>query len=376
MAKTIEFEATAPDGTKVKFRAPENTPEDLLKKYALIEYQMRTTGRSEYIRDDVPPGTLPGAAGPAITEPPMPPPEPPAPSEPPTPGVDPMADLEARLKAAEGQQEIRQAQLMGGAAGAGIGGARVGAELAGRAAQSLGERSELGRISARQATGTPNTPEQIARILQGTPGETAGTTGRARTTGFNIETAQQAARAREGEQVLGGLQQRGMVGRNAPQVLADMPGMTSSPSGVIYPRAAEPPVTVPPRPSGLDQASSLFKSLMGPVATAARFATPPLALAAAAGEGIRARQLMQQEQPDPTGAALSGTVATSGLAALSPRLAPAAIPIGLSAGALQYMRGRLSPDEPVSPSEEELASRPAFGYYPHLGRRRPRAVLP
>lgn len=370
MAKSAEFEVDGPDGKPIRFLAPSDSTEDQLKRYAFIEYQAKLAEMRQAAKATPAAVAEPGAPEPSAQEPMALPPEPPAPN------ADPMAGLEARLKAAEGQQEIRQAQLMGGAAGAGIGGARVGAELAGRAVQSMGERSELGRIAARQATGVPNTPEQIARIMQGTPGETAGTTGRARTTGFNIETAQQAARAREGEQVLGGLQQRGTVGRSAPQILADMPGMTSSPSGVIYPRATEPPVTVPPRPSGLDQASSLFKSMMGPVATATRFAVPPLALATAAGEGIRARQLMQQEQPDPTGAALSGTMALSGLSALSSRLAPTAVPVGMGAGALQYMRGRLAPNEPVSASEEELASRPAFGYYPHLTRRRPRAVLP
>lgn len=366
MAKTIEFEATAPDGTTVRFRAPENTPPELLKKYALIEYQMRQSGRSEFIREDA----TPPAPEPSAAEPQMPTPEPS------TPSVDPMADLEARLKATEGQQEIRQAQLMGGAAGAGIGGARVGAELAGRAVQSLGERSELGRIAARQATGLPGTPDQTARIMQGTPGDTVGTTGRARSTGFNIETAQQAARARETEQLMGGLQRQGAVGRSAPQILADMPGLTSSPSGVIYPRTTQPPTTVPPRPSGLDQVNGMFKSLMGPASTALKFATPPLALATAAGETVRARQLLQQDQPDPMGAALSGITATSGLAALSPRMTPMAVPIGVGAGALQYMRGRLTPNEPVTPEEEAAASRPAFGVYPRMAPRRPQTVLP
>jgi hypothetical protein len=126
----------------------------------------------------------------------------------------------------------------------------------------------------------------------------------------------------------------------------------------------------PVRPSGLDQATALFKGMLGPIA---RYALPPVALAGAAGEAVRGTQ--QIEEGDKLGATLSGISALGGLASLYPPAAVVGAPVALGAGALQYARGRLAPNEPVSPREEEEASRAAFGIYPRMAPRRSSSVI-
>jgi len=78
---------------------------------------------------------------------------------------------------------------------------------------------------------------QATRILQGGQGDTLGTTGRARQEGYNIETAQRAANKGEASK----------LSPQARQVLANVPGLTSTESGVLYPRT-EPRQTAGPRP--------------------------------------------------------------------------------------------------------------------------------
>lgn len=348
----VEFEAEGPDGITFRFKAPADSTEEQLKRYAYTEYQLRTKG-------DLGQGSVGKPSEPSI---PLPEPEQEAPESP--------ESLEERVRTAGQEQDIRQAQLYGGAAGAGVTAGRVGRDVAGGMAQTLANRAELGRMAAQQSAGMLNTPDQTARILQGTPGDTAGTTGRARSTGFNVEEAQRAARAKEAEKLIEQLVRGGAVAQTAPQVLAGGPGLTASPSGIVYPRGVTPPpVPTPsptvPRTGGLDAVTNIFKSMLG---MTARYAIPPIALAGAAGEGIRAKQ--QLSESDRLGAALSGISALSGLASLSPAVAPLAIPVGLGAGALQYMRSRLAPNAPVSPREEEEASRAATGIYPAMGRRR------
>lgn len=103
--------------------------------------------------------------------------------------------------------------------------------------------------AAAPVTGTPvstgaqiePTAEQTARILQGGESDTKGTTGRARQTGYNIQTAQEAA--------IKTLMENGMSELDARAQLAKMPGLTATSSGVIVPRSTAVP-TAGPRPQG------------------------------------------------------------------------------------------------------------------------------
>jgi len=84
---------------------------------------------------------------------------------------------------------------------------------------------------------TELTPEQVARILQGGESDTRGTTGRARQTGYNIQTAQEAA--------IKALMGAGMSELDAQAYLAKLPGLTSTSSGVIVPRSTSVPTAGP-----------------------------------------------------------------------------------------------------------------------------------
>lgn len=342
------FEATAPDGTLVKFRAPDDSTPEQLQQYAFIEYQEQLKSRK--------PAAPVAQPGPS---------EEPAPASGEAPPSETPDDFNRRLEGLQQEQEVRQAQLFGGAAGAGLSTLRGAADRLQSGIQSVARSAEQGRIAAQQ--GLPTANQQVARILQGTPGDIAGTTGRARETGFNVETAQRAAGAKEAERIAEQLRQQGVLGRGTPQVLAQMPGLTASPSGVVYPRSVTPPAPEPPRISGLDRAITRFEALMGPQSALMRYGLPPLALASAAGEGVRAKQ--RYESGDRTGATLSGLSGLGALGALSTTLAPVAVPVGLGAQAIEYLRGRLQPNAPVTYEEEVAASRPAFGLYPSMGRR-------
>lgn len=78
---------------------------------------------------------------------------------------------------------------------------------------------------------------QSTRIMQGGQGDPLGTTGRARQEGYNTETSRRAAVANEMK----------AMNPQARRVLANAPGMTSTPSGVLYPTIEMRP-TAGPRP--------------------------------------------------------------------------------------------------------------------------------
>ena len=88
----------------------------------------------------------------------------------------------------------------------------------------------------------PQSSAQSTRIMQGGQGDPLGTTGRARQEGYNTETARRAAVANEVK----------AVNPQARQVLANAPGMTSTPSGVLYPSTEmRPTAGARPEPSKL-----------------------------------------------------------------------------------------------------------------------------
>ena len=99
------------------------------------------------------------------------------------------------------------------------------------------------------------TADQVARILQGGNSATLDTTGRARQTGYNIQTAQEAA-------IMKTLIANGMSEESARAYLAQMPGLTATDSGILIPRSTAVP-TAGARP----QAPSVWKRprAIGPV---------------------------------------------------------------------------------------------------------------
>lgn len=255
--------------------------------------------------------------------------------------------------------EERQERMFYGGAGAGIGATASGAQLLGKGIMAGAEKlegarervriAERERAAARAAITSPFgttptvTPPQLApnaqRILQGTTEE--GATGRARMQGFNLETAQQAAAAKEQERLLQALQQQGVVERGAKGVLAGAPGMTSTQSGVVFPRTEAAQTIGPrgpegqvgatqrptPRPSaiasGLEEVSSLFRNMMqsAPIrglGTALKYAAPPVALGSAGLDiGDIVIEQRKGEQADRLKQALAGLSATGAVTSLA-----------------------------------------------------------
>lgn len=307
----------------------------------------------------------------------------PAPAAPPPQETD--AERDARMLADVNAQEKRQAQMLGGGVGLGISGTKAAGAGAGAALQGAATRVGQGFRAGMQGN-VPSTPtaltsplqsglgaldpnaNQATRILQGTTGD-EGTTGRARQQGYNEQTSQQAAQRKETEKLLAQLRQTGAVADDAPAFFARQPGMTSSPSGVVYPRSqpspslgprgpqgqigySRPPAPPPPpAPSmlsraagGLEYVGDMFKSMMRPLGTVVKYATPPLALASAAGEGVNiAQQYRKPEgQRDATSMMLSGgNILGSGLS-LFPATAPVGVPLAIGTAAAQAYRD--SPD--------------------------------
>ena len=162
------------------------------------------------------------------------------------------------------QKRLEGMQLLGAGAGAAAG---MGLDVAGRgvskgvnlAADAVAQAMERrapppaplsapgaapaqGGLPARVEPSMSGPSAQSTRILQGGQGDTLGTTGRARQEGYNTETARRAAVANEVK----------AVNPSARQVLANAPGMTASPTGVLYPTTEMPPTAGPrPKPSGL-----------------------------------------------------------------------------------------------------------------------------
>jgi hypothetical protein len=84
----------------------------------------------------------------------------------------------------------------------------------------------------------------------------------------------------------------------------------------------------------------MFKSMMKPLGTVAKYATPPLALASAAGEGVNiAQQARKPEgQRDMTSMALSGANILGSGMSLFPATAPVGVPLAIGSAAAQAYR--------------------------------------
>lgn len=271
-------------------------------------------------------------------------------------------------------------ELGPGGTGAAAGAATALAEKFGAGPVSIGQafasgmQPPAGAPPAPPVAPTGPTPfQQATRVLQGTPGD-MGTTGRQRQTGYNEPTSQVAAR----RGVLG--QDLGRIGLDPQRVFAEAADVTSTPTGVLYPRGVVPPdLNPPPKVNPLDQAKKLVTDVMArgsqiargvsSVAKAVPMVSYPLAGYSIGSDIGEMREQLAKPKPDYTDVGLLGAGALGTLGAFSSALAPVALPVAIGAPALRYMRGRLAPDAPITPEEEEAARRPAFGVYPVPTRR-------
>jgi hypothetical protein len=251
--------------------------------------------------------------------------------------------------------------------------------------------------------GPAGTAAQAVRVRQGTPGD-AGTTGVQRMR-FNEQTAQQAARTKAASGMFDELMRRGVVPANASQVLAGMPDLSATQSGILVPqstmmepqaprppqspleRTAQaqeaqrrarmtqtlagmgrpgspplPPAVTPPAPvqgtlptppapkvGALEQVGQEFQQMARrglaaaqPLASLAmRYIAPPLAGAEAGRQFTGMMQDIEAEEPDYVRAALRGLGGTASLASMVPPLAPFALPVAAGAPMVEEMRERM-----------------------------------
>lgn len=278
-----------------------------------------------------------------------------------------------------------------GLAGAVVKDARDAKQGLGRVTQSLSQLSQQlgqqtpqtgatgapiggGASTPAQTGGLPSGDAQTTRILQGTTGD-QGTTGRARMTGFNVETAQGAAAKTEAEKVIELLKQSGQVADDAPTFFSQQAGMTSSPSGVLYNRSspaptlgprgpqgevggAKPPAPIVPKMSGLDATKELFVNMMktagnvGPTVEEFKglasnvgrsmgrlpYISAPLAGASIGMEVPEIDYGLRVSQPDYADIGLTGAGIAGTLGSFIPRVAPLAIPMAVGAPIIRDIR--------------------------------------
>jgi hypothetical protein len=234
------------------------------------------------------------------------------------------------------------------------------------------------------------TDEMHTRQLQGTTDQ--GATGRARQNTYNEMTAQQAARRKAQEGVLSSLRQQNVIGQSADDLLAKLPGMTATPSGILAPSSAvyptapsAPPVPpqAPPQPGALSKAGQGLKQAAGAVLRS------PVVMGALGGvsamEGAQETQKRFSEGDMP-GAAIASTGVVGGGLQMVPSVPTKAFGAMISAASpltlylYDKLRGQ-GVQEPQEPTQQELdiASRPAFGMYPkpmRLPPLRPRTFAP
>lgn len=239
-----------------------------------------------------------------------------------------------------------------------------------------------------QMGGVVPTDEMHTRQLQGTTEQ--GATGRARQNTYNEMTAQQAARRKAQEGVLSSLRQQNVIGQSADDLLAKLPGMTATPSGILAPSSAvyptapsAPPAPPPPGPGPLSRAAGVVQQGAGAVLRS------PLVMGALGG--VSAMESAQETQKrfsegDMPGAAIASSGVVGGGLQMVPSVPTKAFGAMISAASpltlylYDKLRGKDS-QEPQEPTQQELdmASRPAFGIYPkpmRLPPLRPRTFAP
>lgn len=204
-------------------------------------------------------------------------------------------------------------------------------------AAGFGAGALMGDISARMNKPPTETvpPGGPGGTRFGTQGETSG---RARETGFNIETQRRAEQARQNQQLIEDLRRKGILSQNRPEL--SMGPMESTNTGILVPPgAANEPPPPPPKKSPLDRFISYATDVAPEVIRKFPRTTGALSGAFAAHEADQARKLA--EENDPLGAALSaiqsGLGATTMIPMIDPRLRLGAtalqLPVGLAKSA-------------------------------------------
>jgi hypothetical protein len=213
------------------------------------------------------------------------------------------------------------------------------------------------------------------RQMQGTT--ESGATGRARQSTYNEQTSQLAAQKRAQENVMAKLRQQNVIGSSADDILAKMPGMTATPSGILMPSSAvypqapsapPPPLSAPPappQPGALSQAGSLVKKGAGAVLNS------PVTMGALGGLSVLesgGEAISRTKAGDPTGANIAAAGGVGGVMQMMPLPLPLKA-IGAAVAAASpltlYLRDKINNQTPMpeaTPAEMLEAQSPAFRY--------------
>lgn len=294
---------------------------------------------------------------------------------------------EQDIQTAMDEQEVRQAQLYGGGAGAALGAARGAGDIAGSAIQGLAQRAAEGAQRATQAptitgglqppSGAPVAPEGMPR-----PSGGSGTFNWGKAFGLgDIEAGRATAMGGAPGSADELIKQRAAALQKL-QGMGPATGMMEDPTrgGLMVPQqtpytgprgpegqiggAKPPPVSpVTPKPAGaLEEVTSLFRRLAA--TPLMRYALPAAGGALSAGEAVRAAQELRKDQPDYLTAGLSGAGALGGLMSMFPATAPVGIPLAVGSGLGQFARERARENEALGYSPDVIPSNPMgdFGF--------------
>jgi len=250
------------------------------------------------------------------------------------------ARIQATIQSAMDEQDKRQAQLYGAAAGAGVAGTKLVGAGAGAVLQGAANRVGQG-FSAGMQTNVPPVPPFGQPPAGPTSGEKwSAKLGYGKGTGTVQDVSSRYQRSIGKGPVSGRMDKLwgpAKEGEN-PQLAQRL---------IDRAKAAEA-AKIPPKVSGLDWITGKFADMFRPVSSAvstvAKYGLPPIALASAAGEGVNIAQQYRkpEDQRDTTSMMLSGGNILGSLGSLFPATMPVGIPLAIGTGAAQAYRD--SPD--------------------------------
>lgn len=387
----VMYRATAPDGTRIEFMAPENLSDEAIQKLAFLEYQAKKSGK------------LPGRELEAKPEEPTPAPAPEAPPN--------------KVDELKGMAKQELSAMSPGAAGAGAGlaagvlesrkmgpasilekGAQGAAQGAARAAPPMAPAvtppaAPTAAPSIVSSSGAPMAPPGGAPLRPPAGGSAVQNYGKA----FGL-TDIEAQRATDMTKQAGGVhdlttQRREALNRLSQQFPSDRfienPRygglMTPEPSvgggpraqyvqpqaGPVRPLPPTQPIPTTPKPAGaLEEVTQLFRkmaetgtkgaSAIGGVARALPVLSYPLA-GYSMGEDVGAiQEELAKEKPDYADIALRGIGALGTGLSLHPFTAPVGLPLAIGSPLIAAGRRKMQATPEATTKELEEASRPSF----------------
>jgi len=320
-------------------------------------------------------------------------PEPQAPQVQPSQEESP-EEIERRLKQNIDNQDVRQAQIYGGGAGAALGLAQGARDIGGSVVENLARKAAEGAASARNiapvtggmppAAGTPSAGVSPAGpdISGGKPASGSAGFNYGKVFGLGDIEAGRATAMGNAPGSADELIKARAAALERLQGMAPAAGMAEDPTrgGLMVPKqtpytgprgpqgqiggAKPPPVSpVTPKPAGaLEEVTSLFRRFAN--TPLMRYLGPAAGGALAAGDATRVAQELRKPNPDASEIALSAVEGLGGLASIHPATAAVGIPVSAAAAAARFARDRARENERLGYKPDVIPSNPMgdFGF--------------